>query len=88
MTGRLISERYFSDFAEIMSDPGIQHKFVKGLKKANPDAEIYRKSGTWKDFHADSGVIVDKRAGYQYIIGALMEHPKGAKIVAHFCCTG
>jgi beta-lactamase class A len=84
MTGRLISEQYLSDFAEIMSDSGIQHKFVKGLKKANPDAEIYRKSGTWKAFHADSGVIVDKKAGYQYIIVALMEHPKGADIIARF----
>ena len=73
-----------SDFAEIMSDPSIQHKFVKGLKKANLDAEIYRKSGAWKEFHADSGVIVDKRAGYQYIIVALMEHPKGADIVTRF----
>jgi len=87
MTGRLISEQYLSDFAEIMSAPGIQHKFVKGLKRANPDAEIYRKSGTWKDFHADSGVIVDKKAGYQYIIVALMEHPKGADIIARFAAV-
>ena len=87
MTGRLISEQYLSDFAEIMSEPGIQHKFVKGLKRANPDAEIYRKSGTWKDFHADSGVIVDKKAGYQYIIVALMEHPKGADIIARFAAV-
>jgi beta-lactamase class A len=87
MTGRLISEQYLSDFVEIMSEPGIQHKFVKGLKRANPDAEIYRKSGTWKDFHADSGVIVDKKAGYQYIIVALMEHPKGADIIARFAAV-
>ena len=87
MTGRLISEQYLTDFAEIMSEPGIQHKFVKGLKRANPDAEIYRKSGTWKDFHADSGVIVDKKAGYQYIIVALMEHPKGADIIARFAAV-
>ena len=84
MTGRLISEQYLSDFAEIMSDSDIQHKFVKSLKKANSDAEIYRKSGTWKEFHADSGVIVDKKAGYQYIIVALMEHPKGADVIARF----
>lgn len=87
MTGRLISEQYLSEFAEIMSEPGIQHKFVKGLKRANPDAEIYRKSGTWKDFHADSGLIVDKKAGYQYIIVALMEHPKGADIIARFAAV-
>ena len=87
MTGRLISEQYLSDFAEIMSDTSIQHKFVKGLKKANPDAEIYRKSGTWKNFHADSGVIVDKKAGYQYIIVALVEHPKGADVLARFAAV-
>jgi beta-lactamase class A len=86
-TGRLISEQYLSDFAEIMADPSIQHKFVKGLKKANPDAEIYRKSGTWKNFHADSGIIVDKKAGYQYIIVALVEHPKGADILARFAAA-
>jgi len=86
-TGRLISEQYLSDFAEIMADPSIQHKFVKGLKKANPDAEIYRKSGTWKNFHADSGVIVDKKAGYQYIIVALVEHPNGGVILARFAAA-
>ena len=63
-----------------MTEPGIQHKFVNGLKRANPDAEIYRKSGTWKNVHADSGVIVDKKAGNQYIIVTLMEHPNGAEI--------
>jgi len=84
VTGRLVSEQYFDDLAEIMSNPGIQHKFVKGIKKSNPDAEIYRKSGTWKKFHADSGVIVDKDRGYQYIIVALVEHPKGADGLARF----
>jgi len=84
VTGRLVSEQFFNDFAEIMSNPGIQHKFVKGIKKSNPDAEIYRKSGTWKNFHADSGVIVDKEKGYQYIIVALVEHPKGADGLARF----
>jgi beta-lactamase class A len=47
VTGRLISKKYLSDFAEIMSNPNIQHKFVKGTKKYNPDAEIYRKSFAW-----------------------------------------
>jgi beta-lactamase class A len=87
VTGRLVPEQYFDDFAEIMSNPGIQHKFVKGIKKSNPDAEIYRKSGTWKKFHADSGVIVDKEKGYQYIIVALVEHPKGADGLARFAAV-
>ena len=87
VTGRLISERYFADFIEIMSKPGIQHKFVKGIKKSNPDAEIYRKSGTWKEFHADSAFIVDKKGGYQYIIVGLVEHPKGADVLARFAAV-
>ena len=84
VTGRLVSERYAADFAEIMSKPGIQHKFVKGIKKSNPQAEIQRKSGTWKEFHADSGIISNKENGYKYIIVALVEHPKGADALARF----
>ena len=87
VTRRLVSEQYFADFAEIMSKPGIQHKFVKGIKKSNPDAEIYRKSGTWREFHADSGVIVDREKGYQYIIVALLEHPAGADGLARFAAV-
>jgi beta-lactamase class A len=87
VTGRLVSEQYFADFAEIMSKPGIEHKFVKGIKKSKPDAEILRKSGTWKEFHADSGLIVDKENGYQYIIVALVEHPKGADGLARLAAV-
>ena len=87
VTGRLVSEQYSADFTQIMSNPGIQHKFVKGIKKSSPNAEIYRKSGTWKEFHADSGVIVDKENGYRYIIVALVEHPKGADGLARFAAV-
>jgi len=86
-TGRLVSEPYSADFFEIMSKPGIQHKFVKGIRKSNPGAEIYRKSGTWKGFHADSGVIIDKERGYKYIIVALVEHPKGNDGLARFAAV-
>ena len=86
-TGRLISERYLPDFVEIMSNPGIEHKFVKGIKKSNPDAKIYRKSGTWQEFHADSGVIVDEEKVYKYIIVALVEHPAGADGLARFAAV-
>ncbi len=86
-TGRLVSKQYFADFVQIMSNPGIQHKFVKGIKKSKPDAEILRKSGTWKGFHADSGVIVNKESGYKYIIVALVEHPQGNDGLARFAAV-
>jgi beta-lactamase class A len=82
VTGRLIAPELRSEAREIMSSPAIKHKFVKGLEKANPEAEIYRKSGTWRHFHADSGVIVAE--GYQYIVAALVEHPQGAEGMAKF----
>lgn len=73
VTGRLVKEEYRAELREVFSDPAIAHKFVKGLKLANPDAEVYRKSGTWKSFHADSGVVVTDK--YRYILVALAEHP-------------
>ena len=86
-TGRLVSDKYFPDLVEIMSKPGIQHKFVKGIKKSKPDAQILRKSGTWKGFHADSGVIFDVENEYKYIIVALVEHPEGNQGLARFAAV-
>ena len=86
-TGRLVSEQYYADLVEIMSKPGIRHKFVKGIQKSKPDAEIFRKSGTWKEFHADSGIISDKENGYRYIIVALVEHPAGNDGLARFAAV-
>ena len=71
-TGRLVAPELFEDFKEIMSKPAIKHKFVKGLKEKTPEAQIYRKSGTWKQFHADGGVIVQD--DYRYIVVSLAEH--------------
>lgn len=80
VTGRLVAPELRSEVREIMSRPAIKHKFVKGLAAANPEAAIYRKSGTWRQFHADSGVIVAK--GHRYIVAALAEHPRGAEGMA------
>lgn len=61
---------------ETLSKPGIQHKFVKGLA-GRPGARIYRKSGTWKDFHAD-GALVEYR-GYKYVMVGIARHRDGGK---------
>ena len=76
VTQRLVAPQYQEDLAEIMSKPAIKHKFVKGLANRS-DTEIYRKSGTWKNFHADGGVIIHRRD--EYIIIALVEHPEGGE---------
>ncbi len=60
---------------EALSNPGLSHKFVKGLK-AYPGLEIFRKSGTWRAYHADSALV--RGEGLAYIIVALTHNPKGS----------
>lgn len=76
-TGRLVSPEMSQAMKEILGKPAIHHKFVKGLEQARPGAKIYRKSGTWQDFHADSGII--ERDGHRYIAVALAKDPQGGE---------
>ncbi len=76
-TNRLVSPRLTRFMKEILSKPAINHKFVKGLKRVHPDSEIYRKSGSWRQFHADSAIV--ERDGRRYIAVALAENPKGGQ---------
>jgi beta-lactamase class A len=61
----------------ILSKPGINHKFVKGLNRSHPGAEIYRKSGSWRHWHADSAMV--ERDGHRYIAVALANDSRGGK---------
>lgn len=79
LTDRLGSPVAKQHMLDILSDPGINHKFVEGLADENTDAEIFRKSGTWKNFHADSAIVIDK--DYQYISVAILEHEDGGEIL-------
>jgi beta-lactamase class A len=72
-TGRLVSPEMSREMKEILGKPAIHHKFVKGLEQAGRDAKIYRKSGTWQNFHADSGII--EHSGHRYIAVALAKDP-------------
>ena len=53
----------------ILGRPALQHKFVKGLIDYHPDSRIYRKSGTWREWHADSAIV--ERDGRRYIAVAI-----------------
>jgi beta-lactamase class A len=75
-TNRLVSPKLTTEMKKILSDPALEHNFVKGLED-RPDAKIYRKSGTWKNWHADSAVIEYKK--YKYIIVALSQIPNGGE---------
>ena len=81
-TRQLVSGSSTDEMLEILSKPAIRHKFVIGLADENPNAQLYRKSGTWKQFHADSALVVDP--GYRYIVVALVEDEDGAAILEKF----
>ena len=77
-TGQLVHRRASEQMKRILSKPGISHKFVKGLAKFGDSRSIriYRKSGTWRHWHADSALVEAK--GHTYILVALAEDPKGS----------
>jgi beta-lactamase class A len=72
MAGKLFAAEHMPVVEEIFSEPGVEHKFVKGLK-GREGVKIYRKSGTWAEHHADSGVIV--REEHAYIVVAIGRDP-------------
>jgi beta-lactamase class A len=74
-TETLVSPKQSRMMLDVLSKPGISHKFVKGLE-AYPDLEIFRKSGTWKTYHADSALI--RTEGLAYVMVALANNVNGA----------
>ena len=74
-TGQLVSPEASRQMKEILGSPALHHKFVKGLEQRHPGAQLYRKSGTWRTFHADSAIV--ERNGRRYIAVGLADDPKG-----------
>ncbi len=74
LTGSTIDIKYRPLLARIFGKPAIKHKFVKGLEDRE-NIEIYRKSGTWRDYHADSGIVVHD--DFTYIVVYIEHHPEG-----------
>ncbi len=76
-TGNLVSREASARMKTILSNPGIDHKFVAGLAGVAPEARLYRKSGTWARWHSDSALV--ERGSHRYIAVALAESPLGGK---------
>ena len=75
-TAQLVSPELSKKMKAIMGKPAINHKFVRGLNKARPGSTIYRKSGTWRTYHADSAIV--ERDGRRYIAVALAQSAQGS----------
>ena len=70
----LVSPEQSEMMLDTLARPGLEHKFVKGLS-AYEGLEIYRKSGSWRQYHADSALVV--APGHAYILVALVEDSEG-----------
>lgn len=75
-SGGLLSPRLTVEAKAMLSRPGIRHKFVKGLGN-RPGVRLYRKSGTWRHWHADSLLVEAGR--HRYIAVALAEDKRGGR---------
>ena len=75
-TNRLVNPNLTEQMKEILSKPAISHKFVKGLKDV-PDAVLFRKAGTWKEYHADSALV--EFGSSRYILVGLIKNKQGGR---------
>lgn len=75
---KLVDPEHCRLMKEVLSRPGINHKFVKGLSGI-PGVMIYRKSGTWRDWHSDAALIESN--GHRYVLAALTKDPDGGKLL-------
>lgn len=78
-TGRLINRERSAQMLDALSKPGLDHKFVHVLQKRAPNAAIYRKSGSWRHWHADSALVWGPNR--RYVIVALVDDEHGGRII-------
>ena len=78
--GKLINAHRSKQMLEDLVDPHIHHKFVSQLDVLAPNATVFRKSGTWKNWHSDS-VMVWGQKWRNYILVTMVESADGEKII-------
>jgi beta-lactamase class A len=77
--GHLLDTERSARMKAALGNPGIRHKFVKGLE-SRPGAVVYRKSGTWRQFHADGALV--ESGGRKLVLVGLAEDPQGGDWLA------
>lgn len=77
--GNLVSTERSKEMLDIMKNPALHHKFVNTLDKIAPKADLYRKSGSWKNWHSDSVLVWGPKR--KYILVALIDDARGEQIV-------
>lgn len=79
INGQMVNFDRSSQMLAIMEDPELHHKFVNSLEKVAPKAKLFRKSGSWQNYHADSILVWGPER--KYILVALLQDPDGEKIL-------
>lgn len=79
-TERLINPERSRMMLEDLSDPRLHHKFVSQIDERAPNAKLFRKSGTWKQYHSDA-IMVQGTRWRDYILVALVESTNGEAII-------
>jgi hypothetical protein len=77
--GSFLDPEHTRKMLDCLARPGISHKFVKALKNEG-ELRLWRKSGSWRNFHADS-ILVESANG-RYILVALVEAENGGTSTA------
>lgn len=78
--GQLVNFERSKQMLEYLSEPELHHKFVNTIDQVAPDAQVYRKSGSWRNFHSDSALVWGPE-WRRYILVALVEDADGEKIM-------
>ncbi len=79
--GRLISPERSEQMLADLVDPALNHKFVSAIKQVEPRARLYRKSGTWRNYHSDS-ILVRGPVWRNYVLVAMTESENGSKVIS------
>lgn len=77
--GNLVNETRSKQMLNIMENPGLHHKFVNTLDRIAPKARLFRKSGSWKNYHSDSVLVWGPER--KYILVALIDNELGEQII-------
>jgi len=77
---RLINPQRSEQMLADLSDPKLHHKFVSQVEARAPGAHMFRKSGTWQQWHSDS-IMVRGTLWRDYILVGLIESEDGETIL-------
>ncbi|WP_299779424.1 serine hydrolase [uncultured Formosa sp.] len=79
--GKLVNNKRSKQMLAIMGNPDLHHKFVNSLEKIAPQAQLFRKSGSWQTYHSDSILVWGNDPNRRYILVALIDDANGEQII-------